>query len=259
MRSIRIVLGVTASVLMVGVYLLSRGVSPVAADIVNVIITNFAFQPSKVEVPVGSRVTWLHNDSAPHTTTSDSLIWDSPVMDKGDTFSFIFTSAGTFNYVCRIHPFMKGTVVVTQAEPPPPEPTATPRPTATPDPGLGQPHPLSPDNGATLGNFNPTLSWALPPGATQYHLAVTPANGDGPGIRIIGNAASSFAIPSPPQWYGLLPDMGYTWMVRVTDAGASVGEDDPSWGQSSEPRSFRTPKVTGDTIGAVSPAEGATV
>ena len=265
MRTKKALLSVAASAFIAVAYLFSRSGSPASADIVNVLIMNFAFQPPTVEVPEGSRVTWLHNDSAPHTTTSNSQLWDSPIMERGDTFSFIFTSAGTFTYFCRIHPFMKGTVVVTQAEPPPPQPTSTPQPTATPaptaspEPSLGQPGLASPPNGSALGDFNPTLSWTLPQGATQYHLVVTPANNDGPGISIIGNAVSSFSIPPPPQWYGLLPDMGYTWMVRVTDASVSVGVGDPSWGPWSEAASFHTPKVSSGAISEVAPAEGTTV
>jgi len=34
-------------------------------------------------------------------------------MGTGATFSHTFASAGTFDYVCSIHPMMHGTVVVT--------------------------------------------------------------------------------------------------------------------------------------------------
>ncbi len=87
-------------------------------------IQNFAFNPGTITVRVGQQVTWMNNDSAPHTTTSGSCSggtctpgpgWDSGTLNPGQSFSFTFTTAGTFTYFCRIHgAAMQGTVVVTQ-------------------------------------------------------------------------------------------------------------------------------------------------
>ena len=65
-------------------------------------------------------------------------------------------------------------------------------------------------------------------------------------------------MPAPPQWYGLLPDITYTWRVRTSGATTFVGLDDPSWSPFAE-RRFRTPAVSSATISAVSPAAGSTV
>jgi len=82
------------------------------------------FNPGTITVRVGQQVVWVNNDSAPHTTTSGSCPggtctptpgWDSGTLNSGQSFAFTFTTAGTFNYFCRIHgASMQGTVVVTQ-------------------------------------------------------------------------------------------------------------------------------------------------
>ena len=79
---------------------------------VTVSIKNFAFNPSNITVAPGTTVTWLNNDSVPHTTTSDNGMWDSETLQPGQSFSVRFDTPGTFSYHCEIHPFMKGSVIV---------------------------------------------------------------------------------------------------------------------------------------------------
>ena len=67
-----------------------------------------------VQVKVGKTVTWVNKDTVTHTVTSDaSSLFDSGFMPTGATFQFTFTTAGTYPYYCTVHPFMKGTIVVT--------------------------------------------------------------------------------------------------------------------------------------------------
>jgi amicyanin len=75
-------------------------------------ITNFAFDPAAVTVKVGTTVTWTNNDVVAHTVTFKDVA-NSPVLNRGNTFSRTFTAVGTYTYICSIHPFMHGTVVVT--------------------------------------------------------------------------------------------------------------------------------------------------
>lgn len=117
----------------------------------------------------------------------------------------------------------------------------------------------APQSGATLSNFNPDLRWALPPETTQYEIMVLPFGNDGPGIDLIANAATSFAIPPPPDWFVLLPDMTYSWKVRASDAAHSIGTDDPSWGPWSDVRTFRTPALVAAALTAVDPQPGGSV
>jgi plastocyanin len=77
-------------------------------------ISNFAFSPATLTVPVGTKVTWTNKDSASHTVTSDDgKTFDSKGMAQGATYSFTFTTAGTFAYHCAVHPMMTATVIVT--------------------------------------------------------------------------------------------------------------------------------------------------
>ena len=63
-------------------------------------------------IKVGGTVHWMWVAS-PHSTTSDTGVWDSGINDSGHTFDFTFSSAGTFTYHCLVHGFvMNGTVVV---------------------------------------------------------------------------------------------------------------------------------------------------
>ena len=72
-----------------------------------------AFQPAEVTVSVGDTVTWTNNDSVGHDVTADSFNSGEPGdMGSGDTFDHTFQEAGTFDYVCSVHPGMEGTVVV---------------------------------------------------------------------------------------------------------------------------------------------------
>lgn len=75
-----------------------------------VTIKDFAFQPAELTIKVGDTVTWTNEDSAIHTATGDGF--DSGNLGKGETFSHTFNEIGTFDYICTIHPYMKGKVVV---------------------------------------------------------------------------------------------------------------------------------------------------
>lgn len=90
-------------------------VTPQPADkgkIVEVAIENFSFNPASVEILTGDTIRWTNMDSTAHTVTGSTF--KSKVLEKGDTYEFLFTDAGTYNYNCSIHPSMKGTVVVAE-------------------------------------------------------------------------------------------------------------------------------------------------
>ena len=103
--------GALAPVLLLIAWLLAA--PPVRAAEVGVDISDFAFNPATVTIQVGDTVTWTNNDSTAHTATSadDEGLFDGE-MAPGASFSFTFTEAGTFDYICELHPEMEGTVVV---------------------------------------------------------------------------------------------------------------------------------------------------
>jgi plastocyanin len=97
-----------------------RGGGPTASkaagstvDIIGGNPSSYAYSPSTISISVGDRITWDNTSSATegHTVTGDGL--DSGTIKKGQSYSFTFNKAGTFNYVCEFHPSMKGTVNVT--------------------------------------------------------------------------------------------------------------------------------------------------
>jgi amicyanin len=77
-------------------------------------ISDFKFNPATLTVPVGATVTWTNKDEEPHTLAAKDGSFHSPGMDTNATYSFTFTTAGSYDYICSIHPFMTGTVVVTK-------------------------------------------------------------------------------------------------------------------------------------------------
>jgi plastocyanin len=90
----------------------SGGAAP-AAGAGAVSIKNFAFNPGDVTVAKGTKVTWKNDDSATHRIKSGDGSFDSDDLKNGDSFEHTFDTAGTFDYICGIHPSMKGKVTVT--------------------------------------------------------------------------------------------------------------------------------------------------
>ncbi len=80
-----------------------------------VTMQNLQFIPSQITIPAGETITWNNQDSVPHTVTLDNGSWDSGVVQPGHSVSTMFPTQGTYTYHCRIHPFMHGNIVVTNA------------------------------------------------------------------------------------------------------------------------------------------------
>jgi amicyanin len=91
---------------------LAKAPAPQSGNAVD--INNFDFAPMSLTIPAGATVTWTNHDEEPHTVAASDGSFHSPGMGTGGTYSFTFTNAGTYDYVCSIHPFMHGTVVVTK-------------------------------------------------------------------------------------------------------------------------------------------------
>ena len=69
------------------------------------------FEPMKVAV--GSKVTWVNDDAVAHNVIGkDGAPFKSGTLDKGDTFTHEFASAGLFKYTCTFHPGMDGVIQV---------------------------------------------------------------------------------------------------------------------------------------------------
>ena len=76
-------------------------------------IAGFAFHEPTLTVPVGTTVEWVNNDSTTHSIVAEDGSFLSPDLAPGETFTFTFDTAGTFGYLCGIHPQMRGEITVT--------------------------------------------------------------------------------------------------------------------------------------------------
>ena len=76
-------------------------------------IANFAFSPAEIMVMRGTQVTWTNNDAAPHGLTHKDGAPGKGVLLPGEAASRVYDTPGTFDYVCSVHPYMTGRVVVT--------------------------------------------------------------------------------------------------------------------------------------------------
>ena len=73
---------------------------------------DFFFSPGTVTIAVGDTVTWRNSGQAPHNATANNGSFGTGTINAGSSGSHTFNSAGTFSYICTIHPQMKGTVRV---------------------------------------------------------------------------------------------------------------------------------------------------
>lgn len=103
-----------------------------------VTIHNYAYGPGSLSITQGDTVTWTNHDTAEHdvVVTSGPASFRSPMLSKGESWSYTFTTAGNYGYTCSVHPDMRGSVSAKAAAPPP----APDQPTsAQPDPAQQPP------------------------------------------------------------------------------------------------------------------------
>ena len=91
------------------------GAGSVAAADQTVTISGLAFSPPSVTVNEGDTVTWTNEDGMPHTATGSGGSFDTGTLADGASAAVTFDTAGTFAYICSIHPTMTGTVIVEAA------------------------------------------------------------------------------------------------------------------------------------------------
>lgn len=77
-----------------------------------VAIDNFTFKPQRLTVKAGTTVTWTNRDDIPHAIAATDKSFKSKVLDTDNSYSFTFTTPGSYTYFCSLHPHMTGTVVV---------------------------------------------------------------------------------------------------------------------------------------------------
>lgn len=75
-------------------------------------IDNFTFSPTPLTVAPGTTVVWVNQDDIPHSIFCEQLKLHSHPLDTNDSFSHKFDQVGSFDYICAIHPHMRGRIVV---------------------------------------------------------------------------------------------------------------------------------------------------
>jgi plastocyanin len=70
------------------------------------------FEPAALTVAPGTTVRWMNHGQHKHTVTSTAGHWDSGDLGPGQVYSATFTKPGTYEYHCRHHKEMRGTIVV---------------------------------------------------------------------------------------------------------------------------------------------------
>jgi plastocyanin len=84
-----------------------------AAPVVHTVtIDGFEFHPPEITVGKGDVVVWVNKDPVPHTATAKGAALDSGSIAASGSFRFTATREGRFDYVCTLHPTMKGVLVV---------------------------------------------------------------------------------------------------------------------------------------------------
>lgn len=73
-------------------------------------VVNFSFDPVILNINKGDTVVWTNEDPIPHQIAGKNI--NGAVMSKGQNYSFVFNDSGTFDYYCKLHPSMKGSVIV---------------------------------------------------------------------------------------------------------------------------------------------------
>ena len=75
-------------------------------------IQSFQFVPAILTVKAGTAVTWINRDEEPHNVVSPDRVFRSKAIDGGEKFTTVFDKPGTYNYICAVHPHMRGKIIV---------------------------------------------------------------------------------------------------------------------------------------------------
>jgi plastocyanin len=176
---------------------------------VTIDIKNYAFAPATATVAVGTKVTWINEDTVPHTvtTTAGPASFDSGQVAPGASYSAIFETAGTYSYYCADHPNMKATITVTggstaSSSPTPSSSSASPTPSAS----------------ATTTTSSPTTTSASSPASTGGMTMPATATSTSSG-GVLGSVGSSSGCASLSQV--LLPLLQH---IDAAHLGESPGQ-----------------------------------
>ena len=222
-------------------------------------ITDNAFTPPSLAVDPGTTVSWRNDGTVTHTVTSS--VFGAQRLAPGQSFSYTFTSAGTYPYVCDIHAGMAGTVSVGAPPPSLPPTTPTPSPTAAPPisasvmimNNLFTPATLTVDPGATVTWTNHDAVTHTVTRAGLFDMMVRP----GQSVTFTFTTAGSY-----DYYCAVHAGMSGSIVVRGTPVASPSPSPSPSASPTATPMLSGTVVDIGDNSyspASVSIAAGATV
>jgi len=81
----------------------------------SVTIKDFEYQPDPVTISPGDSVTWTNRDMAQHSATDDGE-FDTGLLKKGESGTVTIDQAGTYDYICTVHPDMRAKLIAGDGE-----------------------------------------------------------------------------------------------------------------------------------------------
>jgi amicyanin len=191
-----------------------------------VAMQGYAFAPASLTVHVGSTVTWTNGDTAPHDvkTTSGPVAVHSPMLDKGQSWTYTFTAAGSYGYYCTVHPDMTARITVLAA------PKPTPTPTPTHHHGTGTSHEAMPMPTRTAPTTHRATATSPKPSAPASPASPSESPSTSPPVAAAAPQTEPVAAARPLQplllLTGLIAGVAVLCLLLVgSRAAASRGED----------------------------------
>lgn len=78
-------------------------------------IRDYTYKPAELTIPAGDSVTFVNHDDDSHSVTAKDGSFDSKLFGTGKSWTYTFNTAGTYPYICSVHPSMQGKIIVTSA------------------------------------------------------------------------------------------------------------------------------------------------
>src|SRR5215213_1045969 len=75
-------------------------------------IEGMKFVPERLEVAAGDTVVWTNKDFLPHTVTAVKAQLESGELEQDKSWKFVARKKGEIGYICRLHPGMRGVLLV---------------------------------------------------------------------------------------------------------------------------------------------------
>ena len=91
---------------------ISPTVEDTGLEFVRKTFDEYAFEPRRVRVAVGDKVTWTNEGELEKTITAQDGSWTTGPIAPGKSGSVTFKTPGTHTYIAKEYPFMLGELVV---------------------------------------------------------------------------------------------------------------------------------------------------